>query len=409
MWRVWTEGRERAMFEGLLRKRLSQQSAANALDVLGFHAERVDVERRKEQLDRALHSLRKSGKVVAEVEPMEVAGVQGGQGAAKRTLRDVLSADGAAGDRCRSMGRNKRVREGIASWDLQWLGGPGVVCFERSKRRRDAAADGARDEQVRKSVRLSVLQTAVHNPADHHIVLEPGAEPRWLSVQEEARAFEMPPASPLYHVLCETDTVTAAQAVSLFGNAVHMGAMGEVLGELVSEGEVPDNPSYGAAFCGMDTVAATLHAATGGRMRYEFASERDRVARKVLLAAWGEQGLAEERCYYDARSGPAVHEATVDVWSNTAECVKHSRLSGASDAERAAAFGEIDSSMDYVRLRGPRVVLVENVCDRLLGERMDAMLRRIGGYRWRYVVVNPSSDLGGAMDRERAYWVGTRR
>ena len=409
MWRVWTEDRERAAFEGSLRERLSRQSAANALEVLGFHAARVDAERRQEQLDRALRSLRSAGEVVAEVEPMKVAGVEVGRGAAKRTLRDVLSADGAAGDRCRSMGRNRRVREGIATWDLQWLDGPGVVCFERSKRRRDAATDSERGAQLRKSVRLAVLQTALHNPADHHIVLEPGAEPRWMSVQEEARAFEMPPDSPLHRVLCETDLVTAAQAVALFGNAVHMGAMGEVLGELQSEGEIPTDPTYGAAFCGMDTVAATLYAATDGRMRFEFASERDRVARKVLLAAWGEQGLEEERCYYDARSGPAVHEAPVDVWSNTAECVKHSRLSGASDEERAAAFGEIDSSMDYVRLRKPRVVLVENVCDRLLGERMDAMLRRIGGYRWRCVVVNPSSDLGGAMDRERAYWVGTRR
>ena len=408
MWRVWTEDRERAAFEGSLRERLSRQSAANALEVLGFHAARVDAERRQEQLDRALQSLRNAGKVVAEVEPMRVAAVEVGRGAAKRTLRDVLSADGAAGDRCRSMGRNRRVREGIATWDLQWLDGPGVVCFERSKRRRDAAADGERGVQLRKSVRLAVLQTALHNPADHHIVLEPGAEPRWLSVQEEARAFEMPPDSPLHRVLCETDLVTAAQAVGLFGNAVHMGAMGEVVGELQSEGEIPADPTYGAAFCGMDTVAATLHAATDGRMRFEFASESDRVARKVLLAAWGEQGLEEERCYCDARSGPAVHEAPVDVWSNTAECVKHSRLSGASDEERATAFGEIDSSMDYVRLRKPRVVLVENVCDRLLGERMDAMLRRIGGYRWRYVVLNPSSDLGGAMDRERAYWVGTR-
>ena len=408
MWRVWTEDRERAAFEGSLRERLSRQSAANALEVLGFHAARVDAERRQEQLDRVLQSLRNAGKVVAEVEPMRVAGVEVGRGAAKRTLRDVLSADGAAGDRCRSMGRNRRVREGIATWDLQWLDGPGVVCFERSKRRRDAAADGERGVQLRKSVRLAVLQTALHNPADHHIVLEPGAEPRWLSVQEEARAFEMPPDSPLHRVLCETDLVTAAQAVGLFGNAVHMGAMGEVVGELQSEGEIPADPTYGAAFCGMDTVAATLHAATDGRMRFEFASESDRVARKVLLAAWGEQGLEEERCYCDARSGPAVHEAPVDVWSNTAECVKHSRLSGASDEERATAFGEIDSSMDYVRLRKPRVVLVENVCDRLLGERMDAMLRRIGGYRWRYVVLNPSSDLGGAMDRERAYWVGTR-
>lgn len=408
MWRVWTEDRERAAFEGSLRERLSRQSAANALEVLGFHAARVDAERRQEQLDRALQSLRNAGKVEAEVEPMRVAAVEVGRGAAKRTLRDVLSADGAAGDRCRSMGRNRRVREGIATWDLQWLDGPGVVCFERSKRRRDAAADGERGVQLRKSVRLAVLQTALHNPADHHIVLEPGAEPRWLSVQEEARAFEMPPDSPLHRVLCETDLVTAAQAVGLFGNAVHMGAMGEVVGELQSEGEIPADPTYGAAFCGMDTVAATLHAATDGRMRFEFASESDRVARKVLLAAWGEQGLEEERCYCDARSGPAVHEAPVDVWSNTAECVKHSRLSGASDEERATAFGEIDSSMDYVRLRKPRVVLVENVCDRLLGERMDAMLRRIGGYRWRYVVLNPSSDLGGAMDRERAYWVGTR-
>ena len=124
------------------------------------------------------------------------------------------------------------------------------------------------------------------------------------------------------------------------------------------------------------------------------------------MAAWEGAGLTEERCYMDATKGAATEECTVDVWACTAECIKHSRRGRASRREAAAAFVRLDMSLDYVRRQKPRVVIIENVCDRLLIERLGVALGEIVGYRWRHLELSPH-ELGGAMERERAFWIGT--
>ena len=58
---------------------------------------------------------------------------------------------------------------------------------------------------------------------------------------------------------------------------------------------------------------AALAAEAAGTPSYEFASERDEVARRVGLEAWGGHGLTEARCHADAREGAATEESSVDV------------------------------------------------------------------------------------------------
>ena len=403
LWTMFNEPSVMAEFAKILRSRLSEANAQNALAVIGHHAALAGKVYDQRLIDRCLRPWRLNAVAPEAVEDgMEVPRPEGPD----RTIADVLSESGDG--RMRSMSRNRRIIEGIGSWDLEWLEEPGVACYERCKRRIDHDGEGA----LARSVRTRVMQTALHNAADHHIVLRMGESPRWASVSEEARAFEMPDDDPLRRVLCCTETVTPAQAVSLMGNGVHIGAGRALVRELIAEGSIKEKTggektTYGGAFSGGDMLASAVYAETRGQMTHEFASESDRVPRKALLAAWGEAGLTEARCHHDALSEAAVSEARVDVWTSTPGCIKHSRRSNAPDAEAVLDVARIDRSLDYVRRRRPRVVIMENVNDQRLAERLGAILSRIRGYRWRRAVINPSQDLGSAMDRERAYWVGT--
>ena len=60
-------------------------------------------------------------------------------------------------------------------------------------------------------VKTEELPTAVANAADHYVVLQPGKSPRFMTVQEVARSFEVPTVSPLMEALTSRRTMTAGQ------------------------------------------------------------------------------------------------------------------------------------------------------------------------------------------------------
>ena len=90
----------------------------------------------------------------------------------------------------------KRTRRGIGAWPLGWLcreGTEGVVCFERAKGRIDKEHGGTPNEKIVKAVvKRDELLTLTANPSDHYVVLSPKAGPRFMTVQEVARAFAVP-------------------------------------------------------------------------------------------------------------------------------------------------------------------------------------------------------------------------
>ena len=396
LWKVWTDASEARAFAQGMEERASQESREVADAVMGHHAGDAQGARDQRLVDRALKRVRDMAGAEAQVEEMKAPCAPDGEA---QSLRDVLSA--GEGDRRRRIEPNKRVRRGTQGWDLSWLDGPGVVCYERC-----VLHGRARETRLlQRAVRTQVLMTALRSPADHYLIVRNGESVEWMSVQEYARAYGLREESPLWHVLCMTETVTEVQAGMLFGNAVSVDVMRAIVRLLIEEGSIDESPTYASAFSGMDTIAEAVDAEVEGQIDYQFASEEDPVARRVLLSAWGERGLGDTRCHEDATRGAAVEEVSVDVWACTAECVKHTRRVRASRREAAAAFVELDRSLDYVRLRRPRVVILENVCDPLLAERVNAAVSRIGGYRWRRIELSPHV-LGRAMERERAFWVG---
>ena len=89
-----------------------------------------------------------------------------------------------------------------------------------------------------------------------------------------------------------------------------------------------------------------------------------------------------------------VHQALAARESEQARGGRRVRPTGHEPRLRAAAKAA----------RGDRII--ENVCDKLLIERLGIALGEIVGYRWRHLELSPH-ELGGAMERERAFWIGT--
>ena len=75
---------------------------------------------------------------------------------------------------------------------------------------------------------------------------------------------------------------------------------------------------------------------------------------------------------------------------------------------QARALYDTHRALEYVRLRRPRVVIVENVKATTVVAPLTDMLLRITGYTWHGGVVDPWEALRIPMDRTRHFWLGVR-
>ena len=102
-------------------------------------------------------------------------------------------------ERLRDISRSKRILLGLKGWPLQWLHTAGVVCFERAAGRLRQERSGRADEAFLRGVVKTVeLATATANSSDHYVLLSPGKEPRFLTVEEVMRAFSVCHRGALY-------------------------------------------------------------------------------------------------------------------------------------------------------------------------------------------------------------------
>ena len=68
------------------------------------------------------------------------------------------------------------------------------------------------------------------------MLVAPGKAPRFLTVQEVARGFMVPQESPLMRVLTEGNLLSAGEAVSCLGRAVHVGVARQIVVTLMRRG-----------------------------------------------------------------------------------------------------------------------------------------------------------------------------
>ena len=395
-------------------KRLPRAGRELARSIMLANRQKIDLCRRrgdkrgaKAKMQGFLRPLRSRGQAGREVRSLEVERVSGAAG--PESFHAWLSPQPAQ-ERMRDIQKNARILEGIGRWPLAWLDKPGVVCYERAHGRVVNERGGKADAEFLKGVVKTVaLPTLVANPGDHYVLVGPGTEPRFLTVEEVARGFEVPVDSPLMDILLDEAVMSEKQAVSCLGRGLHVGVARALVAMLWDRGTIEAGLTYASAYSGVDMFAAALEVETGGDWEYRHASEESAVARAGLLGAWGRRGLVEERCFEDACGADAIAAEAVDLFVITPECEPHSRRNhGASDGGQAEALGEIWDGLEYVRRRRPRAVVMENVAEPALVGAVTGMLSRLEGYVLETGKVDPFATFGAPMVRERQYWVLTR-
>ena len=229
-------------------------------------------------------------------------------------------------ERLRDITDNPRITEGVEGWPLGWITEPVVFCFERASGRVNSERGGHADESfMRGVVNTIAFPTVLGNASSHLLVKAPGVPLRFVTVEETARAFQVPPDGSLMRVLSDPKLLTPIQAVSCLGRGIHVGVARCIVRKLVSRGILCRGMTYGSAFSGIDTFAAAVEAELGCDWAYLFASELNDRVRLALLSAWSAHGLLESHCHTDARSDAAVAELAVDLWVSSPPCEAHSK------------------------------------------------------------------------------------
>ena len=73
------------------------------------------------------------------------------------------------------------------------------------------------------------------------------------------------------------------------------------------------------------------------------------------------------------------------------------------------ATSKVWQALGYVRLRRPRVVVVENVAEASAQGPITGLLSRIEGYTLEACVLGPQDAAGAPMARDRQFWILTRK
>ena len=228
-----------------------------------------------------------------------------------------------------------------------------------------------------------------------------------MTVEEVMRAYGIPAGSDLWKaLLVPKGVVSAPQAVSCLGRGVHVGVAYQILATLIGKGKLPLPLAYGSAFSGIDTFASAVDKATGGLWTYEFASEPDPIARRVLLKAWSRHGLSELGCFKNACSMEACSAPPVDLFVCTPECDAHSKMNHSRNAaDQRVTLEDIWKSLEYVRTQRPSVVIVENVDEPSSNGPITGLLSRLEGYRMESATLDPRKVAKMPIARERRFWV----
>jgi len=304
-----------------------------------------------------------------------------------------------------------RILAGIAAWPLGWLTTPGVVVYERALARIKHERGGTVTAEFARSLVHTVsLPTALACDSDHYVLVAPGHQPRFLTVQEVCRCCGIIDSSPLMRALSteplSRSELSANQVVSCLGRGVHSGVACQLVRALVARGLLGQGMSYGSAYSGVDTFAAGVDEALDGQWTYRFASESNKKRCGSLLAAWSCRGLTAGSCFDDSESDAAIGGPVVDLWVSTPGCEVHSKRNHLRDEEtQRGSLGGVWRSLEYVRLSRPRVVIVENVAEPSMVGPMTGLLSRLEGYKLETSPLDPLTVARVPICRTRQFWV----
>ena len=325
-----------------------------------------------------------------------------------------------------------RTRELCDEWGVESMrgecGGRAVMCVERAARhvrewerkRKDRARRPPR-RLLRRILHIpgvdEVLPASVSKESDQYYL---PFQRRYATAGEVAATLEVEGPYGGDELRAALDggvpQVSQQAARRMLGGAVHVGMTAAVVRKgLQAMGGVSGAVRYMDVCSGVGTVAVAVGRASGARVEYVEAAEKQAAARAVLREAWGE-GL---RIYKDAtgremREAPA-HE--VDVAAVTAPCGVWSKLNASRNkaAKRTEAKKMWRTIMKRVAERRPRMILVESVAelsgrDAKAGRELEEIMQEAAdGYEWRMQALSAQVHGGGvSVRRDRAYWVALR-
>ena len=267
-------------------------------------------------------------------------------------------------------------------------------------------------------VHTTVLPTAVASRAERFYL--PGLK-RHMSAEEELNAFGVAPRSTIRKAMQQAATDT--QAIAYTSAAVEVRGLKMVVREAMKEAgmEVPEKGGSKLRMmslcCGIGTMAEATEQLTQGAWEYVQAAEKGKIQRNILKAAWKKRGLTEARIADDAFDATMLATAPEsDMLTVTMECGPFSRQSQTSAEEAMEEVDKVRKVMEYATRCKPAMIVFENAADLIKSARMRAcgeameqhMKEALPEYTWRAQVIDAKAHAGVPMDRERAFWVGTR-
>jgi hypothetical protein len=266
-------------------------------------------------------------------------------------------------------------------------------------------------------VHHTILPTAVASRAERYYL--PGLE-RHMSAEEELNAFGIAKASTLRRAMRKHASDT--QAAAYTSAAVEVRSVKMVMSEGMRSAGIAtaDGPSpmrLMSICCGIGTMAEAVEQLTKGKWEYVQAAEEALVQRKILKEAWSKRGLTEARIAEDAFDEDMLAAAPEsDMLAVTMDCGAFSKQSQTTTTAAMHEVSKLEGIMKYASRCKPALVIVENAADliksvrmRACGEAMEACMKEaLPEYTWRAQVIDAKEHAGIPMDRERAFWVGTR-
>ena len=308
-------------------------------------------------------------------------------------------------DRRRDPEATPATQGALRAWQIGGL--DGALAPQRARRRMAVECARVRGRTpldfAPRLVNNDSLPTLTSNSYDHWV----WASGEYLSVEEAARACGVPDGSPLQRAL---DHLTPIQAVSALGDGLHVSVAKYIVEQALS-GLLPACPSapitYGSAFSGIDGIAAALHSASAGNMRYAFAAEQHPKTRSALLAAWGPLGLADAYALTDARSLGDAGLPPVTLFGCTPSCRPFSKGNEAwTHRARAEVLADLHNALHYVRKHRPERVVIENVTSPCVVAGIGTIVGLLSDYDFVRHELCPYVNFGIPTRRLRSYWVG---
>ena len=268
--------------------------------------------------------------------------------------------------------------------------------------------------------------TAARSSSNHLWWLREG---RRLTVGELLCLMGVCTGARLFLALTNPVVVSPSSALGAIGDGVHVGVCVAVLRRAAELGAgLKLGPTgrwlrakgplrYASSCSGVDLFAQALERVYGvGGWRYVAACEENASNVRVLLSAYGGDGLREEAISCDA--GDVVEASNVvrnaggdlDLWVFTPPCRAYSQLNRYRTWDKTVRELErVKSMFLFAHVNTPKVIVLENVPSSESVAAISSVVVGLSTYRWYGQEVSADVHAGAAIRRKRYFWVGIKR